>query len=292
MNSQTYTHGVLCVILGGVFLSLGGLLVRFIDQAGPWTILFYRSLFFTATVMMFLLLRNPLSFKQQFLKIKPIDLLVSFLLGIGFICYLHSLYNTSVANTVLLLSTGPVVAGVLAYFVLGEAVRALTWAAMVLAFAGVCVMVSGGINASDVVGISFAIGAVLAFACFVVLLRYLGPHRDMMAPTALGGLFAAAMCLPMLSPFNEMLVISSRDLFIAFCLGSLQIGLGFILITLGSKSVPAAQIPLLGLLETALSPLWVWWAVNEIPAVNTLIGGAIVLVAVLMQGYAGLRDSD
>ncbi len=291
MNAQTYSRGVLYIILGGVFLSSGGLLVRFVDQASPWAILFYRSLVFTATVMLFLFVRDRQSFKKQFLTIKPIDLLVSLLLAVGFICYLLSLFNTSVANTVLVLSTGPVAAGILAYFVLGEAVKALTWAAMVLAFAGVCVMVSGGINASDIVGISFAIAAVLSFAFFVVLLRHLGPQRDMMAPTALAGLVAAAMCIPMMWPLVETLAISARDLLIAVCLGSVQVGCGFILITLGSKSVPAAQIPLLGLSETALSPLWVWLAVNEVPASNTLIGGVIVLIAVVMQGYAGVRSA-
>lgn len=289
MINQSYSRGVLYIILGGVFLSSGGLLVRFVDQASPWAILFYRSLVFTATVMLFLLVRDRQSFKKQFLKIKPIDLLVSVLLALGFICYLLSLFNTSVANTVLLLSTGPVAAGVLGYFVLGEAVRALTWVAMLMAIAGVCVMVSGGINAGDVVGIAFAVGAVFSFACFVVLLRHLGPQRDMMAPTALAGVIAAAMCVPMMSPLVDILAISVADLFIAICLGSVQVGCGFILITLGSKTVPAAQIPLLGLSETALSPLWVWLAVNEVPARNTLIGGAIVLVAVLMQGYAGVR---
>lgn len=291
MNAQTYAKGVLYVILGGVFLSSGGLLVRFVGEASPWTILFYRSLVFSVTVMLFLLVRDRRSFKAQFLKIKPIDLLVSVLLAFGFICYLLSLFNTSVANTVLVLSTGPVAAGVLAYFVLGEAVRVLTWVAMALAFVGVCVMVLGGINDKDVLGIIFAFGAVISFACFVVLLRYLGPQRDMMAPTALAGFIAAGMCVPMMLPFVESLAISGRDLLIAICLGSVQVGLGFIFITLGSKSVPAAQIPLLGLLETALAPLWVWLVVNEVPVINTLIGGAIVLIAVVLQGYAGISGA-
>jgi len=209
----------------------------------------------------------------------------------AFICYLLSLFNTSVANTVLLLSTGPVAAGVLAYFVLGEAIKVVTWVAMGLACAGVFVMVSGGLNNNDVIGILFAAGAVAAFACFVVLLRRLGPQRDMMAPTALAGVIAAGMCLPMMFPLTEFLTISGRDLFVAICLGSVQVGLGFIFITLGSKSIPAAQIPLLGLSETALSPIWVWFAVNEVPARNTMIGGAIVLVAVLLQGYVGIKNS-
>lgn len=292
MSTQSYSRGVLFVVLAGIFLSSGGLLVRFVDQASPWTILFYRSLVFTATVTLFLFARDRQSFKTQFLKIKPIDLLVSLLLAIGFICYLLSLFNTSVANTVLLLSTGPAVAGVVAFFVLREPVRAITLVAIVLAFAGVCVMVAGGINTGDITGILFALCAVVSFAFYVVLMRYLGPQRDMMAPTALAGLVAALMCIPMLMPLGDKLVISAQDLFIAICLGSVQVGLGFIFITLGSKSVPAAQIPLLSLSETALSPIWVWWAINEVPARNTLIGGAIVLLAVLLQGYAGVRGKN
>jgi len=75
-------------------------------------------------------------------------------------------------------------------------------------------------------------------------------------------------------------------------LGAIQVGLGFILITLGSRSVPSAQVPLLALAETALAPLWVWLVVNETPARNTLVGGAIVLAAVAFQGIAGLRRSQ
>jgi len=289
MHNQTYARGVLYAILGGVFLSFGGILVRFIDQASPWSILFYRSLTFTVTVAILLLFRDRRKVCERFANIRLLDLLVSFFLAIGFICYVLSLFNTSVANTVLLLSTGPVAAGVLAYLVLGETVRSITWFAMLIAIFGVFVMVSGGVDGSDFIGMGYAIAAVLSYACFVVLLRYLGPKRDMMAPIAIAGLVAAAMCVPMLSPIKAALTISMHDLAIALMLGSVQVGLGFILITLGSRSVPAAQIPLLGLSETALSPLWVWLAINEVPASSTVLGGAIVLIAVLLQGYSALQ---
>jgi len=78
----------------------------------------------------------------------------------------------------------------------------------------------------------------------------------------------------------------------SMALGAVQVGMGFILITLGSRSVPSAQVPLLALAETALSPLWVWLLVNETPARNTLFGGAIVLAAVAFQGIAGLRRNQ
>ena len=106
-----------------------------------------------------------------------------------------------------------------------------------------------------------------------------------MAAVSLAGIAAALMCVPFMPTF----AISGHDLLMAIMLGSVQIGFGFILITLGTRSVPSAQVPLLALGETALAPLWVWWFVAEVPAVNTLIGGGLVLVAVLFQGVVGLR---
>lgn len=198
---------------------------------------------------------------------------------------LPSLFATSVANTVLLLSTGPVFAAILGWLVLREAVSPVTWIAIMLAFAGVTLMVSGGVAGSDRLGLLYAFIAVLAFATMIVTLRHAPAGKDMMAPTALAGLIAAVFAVAFVPTFR----ISPHDLLLSMCLGSVQIGLGFILITLGSRTVPVAQVPLLGMAETALSPLWVWLFINETPARNTMLAGAVVLIAVIFQGDAGMR---
>lgn len=285
MQDQTYRRGVIYIIFAGVFLSTGGLFIRFIEDASPWTVLFYRSLTFTATVVVFLLLRDKQTFVNRFQALSGADLIISLSLALGFITYVLSLFNTSVANTVLILSTGPVFAALLGWLVLKEKVSLVTWLAMICAFGGVAVMVSGGIAASDKLGVIYALVAVLAFAVMIVMLRRSPTNHDAMPATALAGICAALMCLF----FVPTLHISLNDLILSIALGSLQVGMGFILITLGSKSVPAAQVPLLALAETALSPLWVWLLVNETPARNTLLGGVIVLCAVAFQGIAGLR---
>lgn len=289
MTQQTYLRGVLYVVLAGVFLSFGGLLVRYVESANPWTILFYRSLTFTLSVLVFMFFRDRENFKTQLSIIKPVDLLVSVFLAFGFIFYILSLFNTTVANTVLVLCVGPVIAAVLGYLILGEKVNRLSWFAMLLAALGVLVMVYGGIKLGDVKGIAYAGVAVMSFAALAVTLRYLGPSTDLMAPTALAGVVAAVLCIPALLGLSSGFYINVNDLFLAMCMGSIQVGTGFILITLGARSVPAAQIPLLALAETGLSPVWVWLAINEIPSSNTIIGGAIVIVAVLCQGATALR---
>lgn len=286
MQDQTYRRGVIYIVLAGVFLSTGGLFVRFIEDASPWTVLFYRSLTFAATVAVFMALRNRDTVVQKFKAIRLSDLIISASLGFGFITYVLSLFNTSVANTVLILSTGPVFAALLGWLVLREKVSAATWLSMILAFAGVAVMVSGGIAADDKLGMLYAFLAVLSFAVMIVMLRRTPSDHDSMPATALAGIFAALVCVF----FMPSLTISLHDLVVSMALGCLQVGMGFILITLGSRSVPAAQVPLLALAETGLSPLWVWLLINETPARNTLLGGSIVLCAVAYQGVAGWRN--
>jgi len=285
MGQQSYQRGVLYVILAGVFLSTGGLIVRHVAEANAWTVLFYRSLTFSVTVIAFLWFQERKNSLDLYKKMRALDGLIALSLALGFIFYLLSLFTTSVANTVLVLSTGPFITALLGWLVLGERVTKVTIIAMIVAVAGVVVMVSGGIGASDIQGIIYAFLAVLSFAVMIVSLRKIGPARNTMSAVSLAGFLAALMCLP----FVPTLHISGHDLLMAVCLGSLQVGLGFILITLGSKSVPAAQVPLLALGETALAPLWVWLIINETPAQNTLIGGALVLIAVLFQGAMGLR---
>jgi len=288
---MNYSRGLFYALLSGVFLSSGGLMVRFLEGADPWTVLFYRSLAFFVTVSIFMVWRYRRNFFQRLLQLRASDLLVSLFLALGFLFYLMSLYYTSVANTVLLLSTGPFFAAILGLIILGEAVTRATWCSMALAICGVAVMVSGGVSVDDAVGMLLAIMAVLAYASMLVVLRGAkqrdGRPRELLPATAIAGLLAALFSIPMIDSF----ALSNTDFLLSLSFGSVQIGAGFILITLATQTVPAAQVALLSLSETALAPLWVWLVFTETPSANTLVGGAIILGAVLYNGVVELRSS-
>jgi len=140
-------------------------------------VLFYRSLTFSATVLLFMVIREPKTFKQRYRALRVSDFVIGFSLAFGFITYVFSLFTTSVANTVLILSTGPVMAALLGWIVLKERVTKATWLSMLLAIIGVTVMVSGGIAADDQRGIFYAFLAVLSFAVMIVMLRRTPPYR-------------------------------------------------------------------------------------------------------------------
>lgn len=288
---MNYSRGLFYALLSGVFLSSGGLMTRFLVDADPWTVLFYRSLAFFVTVSLFMIWRYRGDFLQRLLQIRARDLLVSLFLALGFLFYLMSLYYTSVANTVLLLSTGPFFAAILGLLVLGEPVTRSTWLAMVVAMSGVAIMVSRGVSADDAIGMLLAMLAVLAYAAMLVVLRSAkesdGHARELLPATAFAGLLAALFSIPMIESF----ALNQAELLVSLCFGSVQIGAGFILITLATQIVPAAQVALLSLTETALAPLWVWLVFTETPGVNTLVGGAIILAAVIYNGIVELRGS-
>jgi len=266
----SYTRGLIYALLSGVFLSSGGLMVRFLDGANPWTVLFYRSLAFFVTVFVFMIWRYRSEFLTKLQQLQRRD---------------------SVANTVLLLSTGPFFAALLGLVILGEAVSRTTWIAMTVAMCGVAIMVSGGISSDDAVGMLLAVMAVLSYASMLVVLRGAkegaGQARELLPATALAGLLAALFCAPMIESFQ----LSTGDILLSLCFGSVQIGTGFILITLAAQVVPAAQVALLSLTETALAPLWVWLVFTETPGANTLTGGAVIVAAVLCNGIVALRSS-
>jgi len=282
-----YFRGVTYLVLAGVFLSTSGIFVRSLQSEDPWIILLYRSLAFSATVLLFMKFSGRAGLTARFKTMQPRDAIVSISLGLGFILYLLSLYHTTVANTVFILSAGPFVAALLGWLVLSERVSGLTWLAMTIASVGIAIMVSDGLRGDHRTGILLAFGAVATFALMIVVMRSSASERDLLPATFFGGIIAALICLPMIEQF----AISRWDLFLAICLGVIQIGAGFILVTLGTRYVPAAQVPLLTLSETALAPIWVWLLVNEIPAKSTLIGGAIVLTAVILQGLGGVRSA-
>lgn len=287
-DSDGYRRGVIYAVAAGICMSVAGLLVRLVDNADAWTILFYRSIAFVLTVLVFLYFRDGKKFYRRYRELGAIDVFVAVVIASGFVLFIQSLFHTSVANTVLILSTGPFLAALLGLAVLREAVSLVTWFAMLVAAIGVVIMVSGSESDTDLAGITFALLAVVAFAIMVVTMRYAGPERDNIAGVSLAGLIAGVFCLFVMPGF----AISGRDLMVAVTLGCVQIGCGFILITLSARTVPAAQVPLYALGETALAPLWVWWLMDELPARETLIGGALVMLAVIVQAVIAWSRSE
>jgi drug/metabolite transporter (DMT)-like permease len=268
-------RGVLLVASAAVCFSSGGLIVRLVGT-GPWTTSLWRSLFASLSLALVLQLARRRSILAQWREGGRPALTVAACMALASTCFILSLARTSVADTLLLMSVGPYVAGLLGWLLAGERVPLRTWLSMGVALAGAAVMVSDSYARGALGGNVLALVTASSFALAIVLIRR---HPDIqMAPAAaLGMALTALVALPLADPLGT----PPRDLALLAFFGAGQFAGGFLLFTAGARLIPAAESALIGMLETVLGPLWVWLVVNERPGATTLIGGALILAALL-----------
>jgi drug/metabolite transporter (DMT)-like permease len=188
-----------------------------------------------------------------------------------------ALNYTTVANLIFMQALAPLLAAVIARVALGEPVSRRTWSATAIALGGVALMV-GGPSSSSATGHLLALVMTLAFAIAVVIARH---RRDIsMAPATC---VSQLLVLTVAAPFAEVATLSTHDVWLLALLGVGQIGLGLGCLTIGARLIPAAEVALISLIEVVLAPLWVWLAYGERLGLATLVGGAVVLAAVIVQ---------
>ena len=268
------------ILLAGLCWSLSGIGVRLIEDANVWQIVFYRSIsmsLFLGGVVYYTTGQNPIKIA---LEKGAISWVCGFALVLSYVAGVYALQITSVANTLLLFSTAPFQTAILARVFLGEIVRWRTWSAIGFSLVGVLIMVGGQDNQSHISGDLAALSAALGFAVFTISVRK-GRTGNMMPAV----FWSAILCLPIMVLIclytNTSLIVGPKDASIALLLGIIQMGLGLLLFTLGSKTLPAAKMTLLALSEVFFAPLWVWLFLNERIPLQTLIGGSVILLAII-----------
>ena len=286
-DRRRHATGAALVLTAGALLSLAGITFRHIEAANGWQILFYRSMTFFVVVTLWLAIRYRTRIVQAFVRTGRPGLVVAICLGLGSASYVFALLLTTVANALFIISSAPFITAILGWIVLRERVRTITWIMMTLALAGISLMVVNGIQSGRLLGNIVAFGPAVSFAIMLVTLRRAG-DRDMIPAICLAGLVGATLGFAM----SDTLVLSRHDLVLCLFLGVVQYTGGFVLITLGARHLPAAEVALLSLGETVLAPIWVWIGVGEVPAHLTLVGGAVVLSAVVVQALTKARSPD
>ena len=268
-------RGALLVAAAAVCWSSGGLIVRLVTT-DAWTTNFWRGLFCAVFLAIVLRITRRQSIVAQWRAMGWPGLGFALSVSVASTCFILALERTSVANTLILMSVGPYVAGLLGWLVLGERVALRTWIAMGVALCGSIVMVSGSWGTGALVGDVLALVMASVFAGGTVLVRR---HPGIqMAPAAV---LATTMTAVAALPLAEPLATSARDVGLLAIFGVGQFASGFLLFTAGARLIPAAQTSLIGMLETVLGPFWTWLVIGEQPTGASLLGGALVLSALL-----------
>ncbi len=280
-----YQRAVIYVILAGACLSTLGIGTRLLESASGLQVVFYRSIGTGGSVLLFLAYLHGRALPSRFIAIGKIGLLATACLVGASIFIVLAVVNTSVANAMFIISLAPLVAGLMAWLLIGERVSKTTLIASAIALAGVVTIVQGALSTDGTLGIIYAFIMLLCYGLFSVCLR-IGRDVDML-PCACLQAFLLVIGLGLVL---DDLSIPMNDLLICLALGVFQLGLGTVLLIYGSKHVPAAQLTLLAMLEIVLNPIWVWLGVGEEPSQAALIGGAIILVAVSYQAVSETQE--
>ena len=271
-----HRRGQLYVALAAIAWSTAGLLQRELSM-GTATQVAGRALFAFLALLVYVSVLERGGLAPAFRSIGRAGVGVAVCLATASGCFIVALNHTTVAHVLFIQAAAPVIAALLARAVLGEPVAARTWAAMLVALAGVGLMV-GGPGGGSGLGDGVSVVMASAFAVAIVITRR---RRDVsMAPATC---LAQLLLVVVAAPFARPAEIGGRDLLLLVLLGSAQIGLGLAFFTAGARLLPAAEVGLITLLEVVLGPLWVWLAISESPGAATLIGGAVVIGAVALQ---------
>ena len=278
MNILFKVPGFILVFLGAITLSFGGLIVKSFDGANLWQILFWRSVFFCFVIIIFLSITYKRQFFKAFINSGLPGVIGGIILGCGFFSYVFAMYNTTVANANFIIQTQTLFLAIFGYVFLKEKISKLTFTCIVIAVFGILLMLGGSVSPGQMTGNLVAFIMPISFAILILIVRKF-PEVDMIPLQLVAGIFATLIGLAM----SPTIIISSNDIFLGFLAGFFQVGFGFIFITIGARSTPSAFVGIIMLTEAVLGPLWAWLFVNENPPISVLIGGSIVITAVVIQ---------
>ena len=272
--------GYILCLLGGFFLSWGGLIIRSFETQDMWQILLIRSFFFVIALIIFLVLTYRKNTTEIIKKSGFPAIIAGLFLSLSFVAYIAAMSMTTVANVVFIISTQTIFLAIFGYLFLKEKISLKGFISILLALIGMIIMVGNSVNQGTLLGnvISFAIP--INFTILVMIIRKF-PELDMIPAIFYSGIFSGIYGLFL----SSSLTFSMNDIIMGFLLGVPQLAFGFICVTIGTKTTKALTVGLLMLLETIFAPIWVWIFLNEVPPSSVLIGGLIIILAVVLKSF-------
>ena len=276
--------GIALVVAAAIAWSTAPFFTRLLPY-DSWTILFWRGLFGGGMIVVLMVLLQGRAGLRDLTRIDKNGWLVASFSTLAMIAFIPSLQLTNVSNVAIIIATGPFLAAALAWIWMREIPHLRTMLASIVALCGVIIIVGQARGGSDILGVALACFMALAIAAMTVMVRR---HRNtsMVAAAALSNILGSFISIPFA---HGIAAVTAADILILAMFGCLQVALGLTLFFLGSRLLPSGQAALISTLETPLMPFWIWGGFGEVPTLRVLLGGALVMGAVIADIIGDIR---
>ena len=279
----THLKGLLMTVFAVIILSPDSVLIRLVEDASPevdsWTVLFWRGLLYAVGVSLLVFIKYRSKTIKEFQNIGKGGLLIGYISGISTGTFVFAIVYTSIANALVIISTGPIMIAIVSWFLLKEKSSLITWASMIIVFIGIYIVMSGNFGGDKLVGDLFALAtAIMMGFTFTLTRKY--KTINMVPVNAIGGVIAAFIAFIMANKIAVPIEVFKYVL----AMGTI-LSISFSLITIAPRYMPAAEVGMIMPLETVLGTLIAWYVINEEPTANALIGGSIVIVTLFLHSW-------
>ena len=291
---NNYFFGFVLVVTSGLIWSLGAPMIRFLEDAENYRLpfLFYRGLTIFLVVIAYVYIREGRDFLNTLKRIDVWSLFGGLVLALAMFGYIYALTTTSVAVTLLMLALSPILSAFLGYLILGEGLSRTTLVNMIIVAFGVIVMVWDADKSGTLIGATYGFFVALGFAIYTITLRH-NPEIPKLLTPALAGFFGLILALILILLTGESFEMPQINVGLSFMHG-LVVSAGLILFGLGAKYLPSGELVLLTLFEVIAGIFWAWLpiiGINEVPDTNTIIGGAFIFSAIVIQGLSTRKQN-
>tara|TARA_B100000941_G_scaffold273797_1_gene234392 strand:+ start:662 stop:1540 length:879 start_codon:yes stop_codon:yes gene_type:complete len=285
-NLPDQKKGSILAFVGVLFITPDSLFIR-LSNLETWGLLFYRGLIPFLVVLLGLLLFYKSNFTKALYDIGYVGLFYILSFSTCNITFIISIQNTNVANTLIMVALAPILSAVLATIFLKEKTDKETWIAIFITFFAVAYIFYDSLKLGNFLGDIFGFVTALGLAINANLARY-AKKVDLVPSAVLGKLCVAVFAFF----FVENFELNGTDMVIIPLMCIMCVAIPFVLVTIAPRFISAPEVNLFFLLEVIIGPIWVWMIINERPSLDTIIGGAIIIVTIAIHSYIALKKTQ
>ncbi len=283
---QKRNKGLILSLIGVIILSPDSLLIRIVEL-DDFSLIFYRSAIPVLTIFVYLIYYYKSLLFKSFISIGIPGLIYAFLYALTHVCFVYSIQNTSVANTLVLIAAAPIFAAIFSIFILKEIPNLFTWIIILISLIGMIIIGWGSYTSSGIFGDLMALIVALGMGLGMVIVRYY-KEIDFVPACLIGCMLAALYALPHEINFN----LTNYQIFILFIMCLIILPIPFMILSIAPRYAPAPEVALIFLMESILGTAWVWFVIKEVPPLNTIIGGVTLLIVVSIFIVKSSRENN